>query len=726
MDEEKKQILEDIKNGKELTFYSLNTISLSDLLIKDDNNITYLEYACKNKTDFSFTLVGNEIVNDAKALYICARNNNISWIYHFDNEDVFFEECEHGKKLIEYIFENHIETSIIFISNFKKRYEIIDYVLKYKKNDLYELSDDVILLIMINQNGTYLVDKYINNPEMVKIIVQKLPSKILVEYCITKENYNLLKELKEDALLYELANGKKVIEELLDKGFAPSFYDYDFNSKYILNIIIKRNKLDLLHNADITLLLSNYDEQKTYLEFMIEKQKQGIDMHLDLLSFNYFYHDVKDTAKELLILAKNDLLGFVPEITKEMLLYKGKENKSIIEVLLEMDSELTVSKIIPMCQKKDEPDFVLVLKNLGLELTNINIKKEDPRFSDEYINEFNNKYSEKHISACPELLDELKDLFYRDGKSDKQLIDTLIISYTYLTDINNPNNEMFILELKQLIEIKKNNYEKFTYTKISDGAFFASYDGGICMDDTIISTINHETGHALHHYLSNDYMPEDFDEVIEHIRNDSNIINRVKAYSESYNKIKEETKSIISLNVIEDYYNKLYQGEKLLELSLFLGESKEEQKEKFKNDYNEQVLNTILASTYTVDDFIKQRIEIDAYEMTDAILRNEYDAFIAIGDIIDAIFTGRFKNGVLFDKNGYIAPAYGHGIGYYRCRLDTSFSEMIANYATIIKSKNSDNILIYLRSIVGDNLVDMLKDVYENRIINSNRYSKTK
>ena len=47
---------------------------------------------------------------------------------------------------------------------------------------------------------------------------------------------------------------------------------------------------------------------------------------------------------------------------------------------------------------------------------------------------------------------------------------------------------------------------------------------------------------------------------------------------------------------------------------------------------------------------------------------------------------------------------------------------MIANYGTILKSKNSSKIFSYLRSIVGDELVNLLKDVYENNILDSKAY----
>lgn len=76
-------------------------------------------------------------------------------------------------------------------------------------------------------------------------------------------------------------------------------------------------------------------------------------------------------------------------------------------------------------------------------------------------------------------------------------------------------------------------------------------------------------------------------------------------------------------------------------------------------------MDTILAKTYSVDEFISQRKEIEIFEVTDAMLRNNYTAFICIGDIIDAI---------------------------------------------------------YLRSIVGDEVVDMIEDCYMNNILGSKTF----
>ena len=217
-------------------------------------------------------------------------------------------------------------------------------------------------------------------------------------------------------------------------------------------------------------------------------------------------------------------------------------------------------------------------------------------------------------------------------------------------------------------------------------------------------------------------MPSNYLEVIESVRNDPSTILKVKEYSDKFNEIKDMITKSISKSQIEEYYDSKYTGDSVIDLSNFLRSSKEEQKEKYKNAYSESVLDTLLAKTYSVDEYIKMRKEIEVFEMRDAILRNDYDAFIAIGDIIDAIFFGKYRNGVLLDEGGKsVGRAYGHGIGYYR-NLSSGFDEMIANYGSILKSPHSKEILAYLRYIVGDQVVDMIEDCYQNRILNSTKY----
>ena len=722
-EERRNQMLDGIKSGKVSFIGSWNDITLSDLLSVDENNIPYFEYVFKNNVYFS-EVVERELFSNLDVLYFCAKNDYFKRIYIVPDEDIYFEKSQDGKNLIEYIIKHNVEVSYSFFSKFEKHVELVDYLVKYDIFSLSRLSPKLIDLLLEEQNGIYLVDKYIHDPDVMDVVFRKGTNNKILSYCSAKNDYTMLKDANEELLLYDMGDGKKVIEFLLDNEIDPTFSGFYFNSSYILELLVERNRFDLLYGADLSLLLSWYDGDRTFLDLMIEKQKQGIDVHLERLSFKYWNNPTKMTAMVLIKLAQNDFQAFVPSITSGMLLYKKYgEKESVLEQMIDIDRELVISKILPSCIDRNDPDFVLILKNLGIEDSVIDFKATETKFSDLYIDEYNERYARDSVSVCPELLYELKDLFYQDGISDKAAIDSLIISYTYLTSEESPNKEMFVQELKHLIDIKKNNYDKFTYTKTDDGAYFRR-GGGVCLNNNVISTINHETSHALHYYLASNYVPENYLEVISRARSSEGMIDRVGEYSKRIAQLRENIRSDISKSKIEEYYKNLYQGDKLLELSLFLAKSKEEQKEELIRDYNEQVLDVILARTYSVDEFIRQRIEIEVFEMVDATFRNDYDALIAIGDIIDAIFMGKFMNGALFDENGLdIKSAYGHGISYYDNTF-RGFAEMIANYGSIIKSQNSEGILIYLRSIVGDEVVDMIKNVYENNILGLQSYEQ--
>jgi hypothetical protein len=109
--------------------------------------------------------------------------------------------------------------------------------------------------------------------------------------------------------------------------------------------------------------------------------------------------------------------------------------------------------------------------------------------------------------------------------------------------------------------------------------------------------------------------------------------------------------------------------------------------------------------------------------MIDLILRTRYSAFICAADYLDAVYCGKYKSGELLDKNNQvIKPGYGHGIGYYRKGMSWAFSEMIANYSEIVKSSNPEEGLLLLKQYVGEELVEYIKNYYDENILNSTRY----
>ena len=545
----------------------------------------------------------------------------------------------------------------------------------------------------------------------IKDIISNIDIEELVNYCKKNNRMNFFKNISDKLYLTKTRSKKTYLEELIDNR-VEIIFKHPINNQEIIDTLIKKNRIDLLYNIDINILFKS----ESYFDLMVEDHKKGIDVHFEKMSFNYHEHSSYLTALELIKMAQNDLINFVPKISSDMLLYKGKtDKKSVLEYLLEMDRDITISKIINNCEDKFNHQLGIKLRLLNINSIPIDIKNNAKPYGYEYIMDTNTKYDKECQNNYEELLLELKALFYNDGKSNHDLIDTLITSYRYLLS---KNEELFIKEVKQLIAIKKRNINSFTYQKNIIKSHF-SKKNGIYITHNTIGTINHETSHALHYYLTNNYIPHNIFEAINRVKKNKEILKRIKDYSDKYNKIKNQIKSKISSYEISNYYDQLYQDEEILNLYTFLTNTKSDIKEKLIKDYNEQILDTILSKTYSIDEFLSQKKEIEVQEFTSIVLQNDYYSFAAISDIIDAIFQGKFKNGVLTDENGeFFDKSPGHGIYYYE-KQSKCFMEMIADYGSIIKSKESEEMIKYLRWIVGDEIVDILKNIYEEIIINS-------
>lgn len=124
-----------------------------------------------------------------------------------------------------------------------------------------------------------------------------------------------------------------------------------------------------------------------------------------------------------------------------------------------------------------------------------------------------------------------------------------------------------------------------------------------------------------------------------------------------------------------------------------------------------------MKETFTVEQFMNHQKRIYEKQQIDAIFRSEYGSFMAIGDILDAIYEGELNSGFLENENGdKIARTSGHGIAYYYDNPSNGFSEMVANFSSISKSPQAYEMLNLLKSIVGDELYDMLSTFYYTNI----------
>ena len=261
----------------------------------------------------------------------------------------------------------------------------------------------------------------------------------------------------------------------------------------------------------------------------------------------------------------------------------------------------------------------------------------------------------------------------------------------------------------------------FFYIKKENSGYFDSSDGYIYCDDTIISNLLHETGHALHYYSSNFKVPTEYNEVVERIRKNPKTINKVEEYSKKFNELRKK----VGLVVKENYEKKLSLNENKEEIIKFLNKTKDEKKEELKSlEISDEILDIILDNVFTPEEYFLHQKRIFKKENVEAILRSEFGAYIAIGDIIDAIYDGDLHSGNLKNKEGEeIESTYGHGLSYYYARTH-GFDEMIANFCMILKTKNSKQVLDLLKDIVGDELYNLLWEFYNKNIVNSSEIQK--
>ena len=727
----KAELLNQIKNGIKKSIDLIDNITVDDLLKKDQDGISYLEYALMHKANLSELC--EEIGKSKEALYLCAKYSNGVVIQYLRsssfNEDVLFETIDDDKKIIDIIFSNYrlIRAYIAGRGDdnnqlIKKHPEIVDYFIKYNITT-YSLSDAALQVLCEEKNRT-LLEKYLKDPVFVNNVIAGLPVNRLYEISKSLKDSSILKYASAESLI-EKIDGETVLDRILDSGATPLRLEYGFTNKEILDILIKKNRFDLLYNASPTLLFQNFDSEKTYFDLMIDAHKQGVDVHFERLIFNIKEYPSELSAQVLLKMAKNGLRNYLPLIPIKDTLYKPNGGKSVMEHMLEIDRDTTIDKFISKSSHY-RPEVTLELASLGIEVGALYVL--DGNISDlhnSYFTSYTENYAKGCENNCEALIKEFSDLYSKDGLSDQKVIDGLISNYKYLSSVN---LELASLELEQLIAIKKNNH-RFHFKSLARSCFSSS-DEAVYTKGYMEAT-NHEISHALHYYLDGFSEPDNYLEVIQNVRNNPETLKNVRMFSEMFLNLKRSLESS-SKDEIDKYYTDILGADGLrFKLSNYfkMKINKEKTRQIYKDDFDPDVLSTVLDKSYSVDEYISQSKELASKRLTDIKLQCEYGYYIEIADIIDAVYQGYYADKILKDENNKLISAcpagYGHGTKYF---ADSSmiFKEMIADYGSIIKSKNAEEALKMLRNIVGDELVDMLDDYYMNTVLRSNTYLNKK
>lgn len=754
-------------------------LSINALLIKDKKGTTLLEEILEKNIDISNINIADDIMDLEKTTKIIAI---IIKSYQDIPEKIknIFENTLFSTNNDEFFKVLPMKNSSLFgkmIGFIKEHTEIVDLLCKYHlEYYLKYLNQEIIKkLITKDENDTYPIDKYISNSMAIEMISNLINFDENIDFMIhfiklllDNKLYNFFYDADENILLYKVYPPKTLLETLIENNINIKINN--INNEKIIKILYDNKKLDLIGSSSESIWLSNTRDvfkdtmvkDQTILEYMLDNNydikipcifeedtlkilyqknrpdllvKASASLLMTRINDNYTYLDyILDCinkgdfeynidnitapirpdmkAEFYLCIARHDMIGYVKNNLNLNILLKKDYNKTLLEYFLDKDPELTLNKIL---NKSDKMNYsvMIILKSRGIKdndsILNIN---ED---NDSFIKDTPDTYYGPLDKDSDYLIKELERLFISDGKSDKDLINLLITGYRNALFIN---YDITIREIEKLIEIKKNNFDKFYYVKDKDSSYFSPSKGCIFINDSYISVVIHETGHALHHYLTGSEVPDNYDEIVKRAEENKKLLTKTSKYFESCNKIMKNIKNYflnLANEVLTAYYSK---QENIMDIQSIVSKDISEYRDKFKYlKIPEEQLEQILQETISVEEFIKQETIILANELFEATTRNNYASIGATNDIIDAIYRGKVCDGVLKSADGQkIASFGGHGIRYYS-QNEHGFDEMIAQFAVLVKSKGCEENLQVLRNIVGDEVYNMISNFYYTNIL---------
>lgn len=754
-------------------------LSINDLLIEDKNGTTLLEQMLKENIDISNINIDDDIIDLEKTIEIIEiityKDKEVPEKIKNIFENTLFST--NNNEFFKYLLIKNNMLIKKMISIIKEHTEIVDLLCKYHfEYHLIYLNPEVIKkLITKDENGNYPIDKYVSNSMAIKNISSLINFDENIDFMIhfikllvDNKLYSFFYDADENILLYKVYPPKTLLEILIEnnvnikvnninnKEIIKILYDnkkldligsnseniwlsntrdvfkdtvvkdqtileymldnnYDIKIPCIfeedtLKILYQKNRPDLLVKASASLLMTRINDNYTYLDYILDCINKG-DFEYNIANITApIKPDMK--AEFYLDIARHDMIGYVKNSLNLNTLLKKYDNKTLLDYFLDKDSELTLNKIL---DKSDKMNYsvMIILKSRGIKDNDsiLNINKDNASF----VKNTPDTYYGPLDNDSDYLIKELERLFISDGKSDKDLINLLITGYRNALFIN---YDITIREIEKLIEIKKNNFDKFYYVKDKNSSYFSPSKGCIFINDSYISVVIHETGHALHHYLTGSEVPDNYDEIVKRAEENKELLTKTSKYFESCNKIMKNIKNYflnLANEVLTAHYSK---QENIMDIQSIASKDISEYRDKFKSlKIPEEQLEQILQETFSVEEYIKREAIIVASELTEATTRNNYASIGATNDIIDAIYRGKVCDGVLKSADGQkIASFGGHGIRYYSQKKH-GFDEMIAQFAVLVKSKGAEENLQVLRNIVGDEVYNMISNFYYTNIL---------
>lgn len=613
---------------KKYKFPDIDLIDLNNYLLDENNGKLLLDELINSDVTKIYRIYNNDIIQEIinrKAFYLL---NNVKYSFFLNN--YVYKGSE--RRLLDIIYDNNISLSSDTLNDI--------FLYAYFPNDFGDILD------------------------------------IMYHY----KKYDDLSSVKfEFQILHLLPSGKTVLEELFINHKYKNSVKHFSNSKSI-SLILDYNVVDLYKYVDISSWLKNADLNNTYLDILLDKNE---DIEYDELFFDMYEYSPYLCAKIIMTFAKHNMLDKI----NCNLFYDGEEfDKSVLDYLMDIDSEFTLNNILSENDKK-KYDVALITtmhefknKTFGLNVS---------------VNDTISEYQEKKYESCAiseeqqQLLNEFYDLM-NDGNSSMELVGLCITAYKKLFYDNNPA----AYDIVHLINYKK----KFPTFKIVEHEYssFSPLNTAVFLSSKSIKVMMHELGHVIHWEVGKDATPDGFDELIS----DGNFFSKADKHYRDLKELIKNTKQQCT-SIIANMYSKNISHEYLKSVEEFLN----------KGNYSKSVISRLLSSKKipNLSKYIQKDISIKSNILSDFYIKNDDNNMTQIYDILDAVTFG--------ESSWSYGLAYGHGSAYYKKDKKLIFCEVFADYCSIIKSPDSEFAISILRKYVGDELVDFLDNYYKKTII---------
>lgn len=739
-------MLEKTKNWRYLRDYirkladNKDSINVKEYLLKKVNSKTILERLAYNYKKIGYMnsvdTLREIIISDEELLKECLK---IGFVEILDKSDPqVFEKQIDNITLIEYLFKNKLVTKknldillpckniFKYIKKYKqesllKRVNLDELLLKEKEGKLYldefieseiywefykmdtKLIEEIINRkqygLLANLEEWYLLLK-INNETVLETLLKNDIHPNLEEYQFSEsfqiiskyKKYNLLLNSNLSEMVIKNQDGNFIIEELLESGLIP--YDREFIDPNVVYYIIKTKRTDLYSKLNLRTLITNGDLNNKFLDIILEEAKNNKTIKLPKVKVSYTISlNFEELARIYVCYAKHDMQSKLRQDIGAFFISNRLRNKLFLEYLLEEDEQITKDKIINHLLEFEEIKTILKLHEY---------KKGFPSVKaiyDDIIKEQLDSYKiEEENPEIKELIDELIEL-YSDEYKDEEVLNILRINYMYLCH----QDENFIIEVKKLIKLKKENpYIQLSKTK--EGSHYLK--GRVLISDDVFYILNHELGHLYFEYICKHRLPYEFDKEVTKLQySDEFMKEKLVSFSTLANNIASQVSEEADVIV-----EKLYENEN--------EEYRQEIKDYLDNvelpEWIEKNINrNVLTEEYYQRD---KRIKKETLKLI--IMRCRFPEICIISDMLDEITFGKYGSYRLRDKdNQMLNCLFGHGEAYFRGDKYLIFNELFANYLALIKLKDSEEHLLFLRQIVGNDIVDMLDNYYKEYIL---------